>query len=302
MLTACILLLTVTPAPAQDIATAMSAAVQIAAAAAQSKLPYKIETARGAWFRKVVSPERTEFNGVEGWGVLPVPVFDPEREHRAAEGEAAYVSGPLDRPDIYLGLHADGAEVDAGLIWDHVYDSAAHDTGEFAYRVYWRTKNGGWHNPAVGAADNIYLRPGERFALTLRANADGTARLSVRRAGRRAASAGYSFVVPGLLAADGALKPLSFKRVHSIDQFRLADGRRKGNEGHDALPTRAWLHGGRWEGVHLLTAQGGRRPFAGGLATPSRGVDAMENYAEIFPAAGVGGSGAEEMRITPPLP
>lgn len=302
MLTACLLLLSATPAPAQDVGSALSAAVQLAAAAARTKSDYKIETARGAWFRKVVSPEGGEFIGVEGWGVLPEPVFDPAREHRAARGEAAYLSGPLDRPDVYLGLHADGAEVDAGLIWDHVYDGAGRDTGAFAYRVYWRTKNGGWRNPAVGAADNIYLLPGERFALTLRARADGTARLSVRRAGRRAASAGYSFAVPGLLAADGSVKPLSFKRVHSIDQFRLADGRRKGNEGRDALPTRAVLHGGRWEGVHLLAKDGGRRAFSGGLAAPSRGVDALENYAEIFPSAGVSEGGAEEMRIIPPLP
>lgn len=259
-----------------------------------------VEKARGAWFRKVVSPEGAQFEGLEAWGVLPSPSFDPAREHAAAPGEEPYKSGPLDRPDVYLGLHADGAEVDAGLIWDHVYDASGRDTGEFAYRPYWRTSKGGWSNPDKGASDNIYLRPGDRFALTLRALPDGSARLSVRRAGDDGASAGWQFAVPGLLGADGALKPLSFKRIHSIDQFRLENGLRRGNEGRPALPTRTTLHNGRWEGAHLLKSDGTRAAFSGSLATPARGQDAASRYGKIFPAAGIGKSGSEEMRILPP--
>lgn len=285
---ACLLLLAVTPAPAGELDYAPASAI--------------VEKARGAWFRKVVSPEGAAFEGLEAWGVLPKPSFDPAREHRAAPGEDAYKSGPLDRPDVYLGLHADGAEVDAGLIWDRVYDRDGRDTGEFAYRVYWRTSKGGWSNPAVGASDNLYLRPGERFALTLRASPDGSARLSVRRAGADAASAGYQFPVPGLIAEDGSLKPLSFKRVHSLDQFRLEGGRRRGNEGRPALPTRTTLEGGRWEGARLLRPDGSRAALAGGLATVARGVDAAGRYGAVFPGAGVGKGGAEEMRILPPRP
>lgn len=284
----CLILLAAVPASAGDLEKASGSAAAI------------VETARGAWFRKVVSPEGAAFEGIEAWGVLPKPVFDPAREHRAAPGEDAYKSGPLDRPDVYLGLHADGAEVDAGLIWDHVYGADGLDTGEFAYRVYWRTSKGGWQNPAVGAGDNIYLRPGDRFALTLRTLPDGSARLSVRRAGKDGASAGFQFPVPGLLTEDGSLKPLSFKRVHSIDQFRLEGGLRRGNEGRPALATRTTLRGGRWEGAHLLKADGSRAAFAGGLATVARGVDAAGRYGAVFPAAGVGRGGAEEMRILPP--
>lgn len=283
---ACLLLLAVIPASAGELEYASASAI--------------VERARGAWFRKVVSPAGAAFVGIEAWGVLPAPSFDPAREHRAAPGEEPYKSGPLDRPDVYLGLSAEGAEVDAGLIWDRVYDAGGRDTGEFAYRVYWRTSKGGWSNPAVGAADNIYLRPGDRFALTLRALPDGTARLAVRRAGRDAASAAYRFSVPGLLGREGALKPLSFKRVHSIDQFRLEGGRRRGNEGRAALATRTTLSGGRWEGAHLLGADGSRAALAGGLATVARGVDAAGRYGSVFPAAGVGKGGAEEMRILPP--
>jgi hypothetical protein len=296
---ACLILLAALPGSAGELEAGSAAASQLAQRAAASRPRYKIEKTQGAWFRKVVGPESAEYEGLEGWGVLPKPVFDPAREHRAAPGEDAYKTGPLDRPDVYLGLHADGVEVDAGLTWDHVYDGGGRDTGEFAYRVYWRTKDG-WHNPAVGAADNLYLRPGDRFALTLRANPDGTARLSVRRAGRHGAAAGYAFPVPGLLRADGSLKPLSFKRVHSIDQFRVEGGRRFGNENHAALPTRTKLSAGRWEGAHLLSGDGSRRALAGSMATVARGVDAVDRYGAVFPGAGVGEGGAEEMLVLPP--
>lgn len=92
----------------------------------------------------------------------------------------------------------------------------------------------------------------------------------------------------GVLAKDGSLKPFSFKRIHSIDQFRLEGGRRRGNEGRAALPTRTALRGGRWEGARLLKADG------------ARGVDAAGRYGKVFPGAGVGRSGDEEMLILPP--
>lgn len=292
-------LLAIIPACAGELEGASAAASALAAAA---KPRFTVDGTRGAWFRKVVGPTGTVDEGIEAWGVLPEPVFDPARRHEAAPGEEPYKSGPLDRPDIYLGLHADGAEVDAGLTWDRVYDDSGRDTGKFAYRIYWRTSKGGWNNPQVGAADNLYLRPGERFALTLRARPDGSARLAVRRAGARAASAGFDFAVPGLLDGEGRLKPLSFKRVHSIDQFRLEGGLRRGNEGRPALATRTRLSGGRWEGAHLLGADGSRRALSGALATVARGADAASRYAAVFPAAGVGEGGAEEMAIFPPRP
>src|SRR3990167_6319674 len=99
MTLAWLVLLAVTPASAGELEYAPAAAI--------------VEKARGAWFRKVVSREGSAFEGLEAWGVLPEPAFDPAREHAAAPGEDAYKTGPLDSPDVYLGLHADGAEVDA---------------------------------------------------------------------------------------------------------------------------------------------------------------------------------------------
>ncbi|UPT72814.1 MAG: hypothetical protein M0D55_12885 [Elusimicrobiota bacterium] len=239
------------------------AAAKLRALVESARPRYVIDPARGAWYRKVTGAKG--YVGLEAWGVLPRPSFDPARaKHVPVAGEPAHAAGPLDRPDVYLGLHAESAEVDCGLIWDQVHDAAGRGTGRYAYRVYWRTSKGGWGNPAPGAADDLYLEPGERFALTLTAEPAGRARLAVRRAGRRAAAA-YVFDVPGLLASDGTLKPLSFKRVHSIDQFRLdARGARRGNEGRPALPTRTRLEGGRWEGrtCSRPTARAGRWPAA----------------------------------------
>ena len=170
-------------------------------------------------------------------------------------------------------------------------------------RSSWRTSKGGWENPGKSASDNLYLNPGDGFILTMLVLPDGKARLSVSGTGKGAASEDYTFDVPGLRDASGKLKPLSFKRIHSIDQFRLVDGKRMGNENHPALPTRTRLTGGSWSGASLIAAGGKeRRPLAGSLATVHRGADAASRYAAIFPAAAVGEHGEEEMAILPPRP
>lgn len=294
-----LILLSVLPASAGDWEDGAAKAAKLAASA---KPAYVADKALGAWYRKVVGPEGADYEGLVTWGILPRPEFDPSREHDVAPGEEAHKSGPLDRPDIYLGLHAEGAEVDAGLIWDHIYDRGGKDTGKSAYRVYWRTSKGGWNNPKTTAANNIYLNPGDGFVMTMLVLPDGKAQLSVSRTGKDAVSEAYTFDVPGLREASGALKPLSFKRVHSLDQFRLVDGMRAGNENHPALATRTRLSGGRWSGASLIAVGGKRRPFSGSLATIHRGADAASRYAAIFPAAGVGEQGEEEMAIMPPRP
>ncbi|MBI5246906.1 MAG: hypothetical protein HY923_06970 [Elusimicrobia bacterium] len=295
-----LVLLLVRTASAGELEDGAGKAAKLAAAAKPS---YVVDKALGAWYRKVVGPEGDDYEGLVTWGILPRPEFDPAREHATSPGEETHKSGPLDRPDIYLGLHAAGAEVDAGLIWDHVYDRAGKDTGKFAYRVYWRTSKGGWNNPGTTAANNIYLNPGDGFVMTMLVLPDGQAQLSVSGTGKGAASEAYTFDVPGLRDAAGKLKPLSFKRIHSIDQFRLVDGKRTGNENHPALPTKTRLTGGRWSGASLIAAGGKRRsPLAGSLATVHRGADAASHYAAIFPGASVGERGEEEMAVLPPRP
>jgi hypothetical protein len=297
-----LLLIAAAAASAQTLDSSFAA--ELAAARAARPAVFVDEHARGSWFRKIASPDdATVFDGITGWGVLPRPTFDAERMHEPAAGEGAFTAGPLDNPGIYLGAHAAGREVDAGLKWDHRYDAQGRDTGAFAWRVFWRVASPSgnvWANPVPGSPQDVYLLPGDRFAMRLTVRPDGTARLDVRGAGAGAAGMAQVFALDGFW--DGA-KPLprSFKRVDAIDQFTTdAEGRRVGLEGRPALPTRATLDGGRWEGVHLLGPA--RAPLAGGLAVEWRGPDAAARYGRIFPSAVIDGSGGEEMIVTPPQP
>lgn len=251
------------------------------------------EKARGSWFRKVSSVDALAYDGVTGWGTLPTPTFDPDREHAPAPGEGAFTAGPLDNPGVYLGARADGTEIDAGLKWDHRYGPDGRDTGDYAWRMFWRvaSPNGNvWANPKPGSAQDVYFLPGQRFAMTLRVRPDGTARLDVRgAAGGRGTHA--EFAAPGFW--DGAARlPRRFKRVHAIDQFfdRPEDGRRAGDEGLPSLPTRAALTDGRWDGVALLGAK--RAALAGALAVQWLGPDEVAGYGRIFRTrSSTGGAG-----------
>lgn len=246
--------------------------------------------ARGAWFRKVQGPEDAWGYGIRAEGVLPSFHHDPERRFDRA---GDWRSGPLDRASVYVGLGSASTEVDAGLVWSAVLDSRGLPTGEFAYRVFWRAAPEGWGHPEKGSDEDLYLRPGEAFAMTLRARGDGTARLDIRRR-RDGRLFTRIFPVAGLLS-----RPRSFKRVHSIDQFRIEEGERVGNERHPAAPTAAWLEGGRWTQTHLLTPEGWR-PLTGARATEIRGIDAAARYRDIFAAGALEPDGGEPMVVLPP--
>lgn len=247
--------------------------------------------ARGAWFRKVQGPYDREAYGIRAEGVLPAFTPDPER---LFDRPGDWRSGPLDRASVYVGLGSDRTEVDAGLVWSAVLDGRGRPTGEFAYRIFWRAAPEGWGHPAKGSADDLYFRPGEGFIMTLRAREDGTARLDIkrRRDGRLFTKV---FAVSGLSS-----RPRAFKRVHSIDQFRVEAGERVGNERHPAAPTAAYLDGGRWTRAQLLTPRG-RLPLTGARATEVRGIDAATRYQAVFATAGsLEPDGGEPMLVVPP--
>ena len=299
-----LLLIAATAASAQGTLEGdFNAALDAARSASAKPAVLVDEKALGSWFRKISSVDTTSFDGITGRGTLPQPAFDPARMHEAAAGEAAYAAGPLDNPGVYVGAHSAGCEVDAGLKWDHRSDAEGRDTGTFAWRVFWRVASAGgnvWANPKPGSADDIYLFPGDRFAMTLRVRADGTASLDVRGAGAGAPSVHRAFPAAGFW--DGASRlPRRFKRVHAIDQFVLqADGRRVGDEGRPAVPTRSVLRGGHWDGVSLLGDK--TVPLTGALAVEWRGPDAAAAYERIFPGAFVDGAGGDGMAVIPPQP
>lgn len=86
------------------------------------------EPTKGAYFYKVTTGERTDAKAIEGRGVLPRVTFDPARQHAPTASEPEYLRGPLDVPSVYMGGHAGtkpgGTELDAGLAWSRVLDSA----------------------------------------------------------------------------------------------------------------------------------------------------------------------------------
>jgi hypothetical protein len=262
--------------------------------------------ASGAWFRKISSPDSTVYDGISASGVLPQPVFDPARMHVPTAAEQPFAAGPLDSPGVYVGAHAPRREADCGLKWDHRYDSKGQDTGLFAWRLFWRvTSPAGslWNNPAPGSAQNIYLSPGDRFAMSLTVNPDGTATMTVRGDGDSAPSAAVTFPLDGFWDGSARL-PRRFKRVHSIDQFVLSeDGRRVGDEGRPAVPTRARVDGGRWEQVFLTAPKPVKSaPMTGALAVEWRGPDGDSDYRNIFPSSAPDAQGGEDIVILPPHP
>jgi hypothetical protein len=91
---------------------------------------FEVRVARdtGAYYRKVVSEERSSVRGLTAVAILPRIDFDPDRHFVAEEGLDYYKTGPLDRPSVYLGGHGHGRELDAGLTWDRVYDAEGRAT------------------------------------------------------------------------------------------------------------------------------------------------------------------------------
>lgn len=276
--------------------SAYASAARDAQAAAARPAAAVDPKALGSWFRKIASVEDPAVDGIAASGVLPAPSFDPGRMHRPAAGEPAYTQGPLDSPGVYVGAHAQGREVDAGLKWDHRYDGQGRDTGLWAWRLFWRvaTPAGNvWRNPRPGAPDDVYLEPGDAFQMTLTVRPDGTARLD---------AGGASGAVTEVFPLDGFFKgserlPRRFKRVDSIDQFTvLPDGTRHGLEGSPAVPTKATLSDGRWDSVVLLRGNE-RLPLTGRRAVEWRGP-----AEDSFPATVPDGKGGEAMALTPPRP
>jgi hypothetical protein len=280
----------------------MSGALLLALAATAAAQNFLLDQKSiGSWYRKIASPDSVEFDGVTATGILPWPHFDPARAHTPAPGEKAYTEGSLDSPGVYIGGHAEGREVDAGFKWDHRYDAQGHDTGGYGWRLFWRIAAPSghyWANEAPGSEQDLCLRPGDTFTLTLNVLRDGTARLEAR--GASGPPTVVVFALDGFW--DGPLRlPRRFKRVHSIDQFITdADGRRKGNEGRPAIPTSASLENGRWESVTLLGTL--PAPLAGRRAVEWRGGDSAGAYDEIYGSASPDASGGEPIVVHPPRP
>jgi hypothetical protein len=262
----------------------------------QAAVVQTMSNARGAYFRKVASDARTTNIGIRGEGKLPEVSFDPARQYVSNAGVDHYMTGPLDRPSVYLGGRAANCEVDAGLTWDRVYDREGRATPNFAFRPFWRTSSG-WHQPKRGAADNVYLNPGERFVMSVRVVGKKRLRLEIRSLDRDLHFA-KTFVQPGF----GVGKAQAFKRVNAIDQFWVdASGERHGRENQDVLPTRTRAVGAAWSEVTLLDVRKDRStPFSGGRFSEVFGRDTHALRSQIFGISNRNDRGGETVDIVPP--
>ena len=304
--------------------------------------PLTASNARGAYFRKIVSNESTKYAGLHVTGVLPQVWFDGDRWFSTKDAGLTYQNGPLDRPSVYVGGRASGTEVDAGLTWDRVYDATGRaswtdvagsrsdggdpshrfyveadgtvrsETGSvratgladlrenFAFRPYWRVSqpDNTWHNPQPGTPDNIYLYPGADFRMQIRTAGANRLRLDVTAAD--GSSFGVTFAAQGWGTGAGQ----QFKRVHSIDQFTVQNGKRVGLESRhsDVLPTSTHLDAIRWEEARLLAADGSSAGFLDCQSPALRGTDAVfgAGYATVFRSTDQDSNGAETGWVTPP--
>lgn len=284
--------------------------------------------AKGAYFRKIESVSDPRARGIRGRAVLPQVAFDPSRNFSPTAADPAWWEGPLDHPSVYVGASAEGAEIDAGLTWDRVYDEQRRPTftdnpdgcdhgqaehrfvepakdgkplaPNFAFRPFWRATDasrGIWAQPPVG--DQFYYYPGQRVSLSLRVSANDELTLEIKPdagAGPHFAAsiAQRGFPVEG--------RERSFKRVNSIDQYRVDNGARRGNEGFDALPTRARATGGAWLEAKLLGPGGAEAALAGPACKVVIGAEPAACTAPVVLALKPTASGGETIDIVPPAP
>ncbi len=117
------------------------------------KIEKKKCKAQGAWFYKIEQEKPDDSIGISATFNLPKFEHDPNRYFtNKANVHGAHTVGPLDKASVYLGGQIGGAELDAGLSWDRVYDNQNNPTDRFAFRPFWRAteklnSKTEWHNP-----------------------------------------------------------------------------------------------------------------------------------------------------------
>lgn len=176
----------------------------------------------------------------------------------------------------------------------------------FAFRPFWRTIFAGkntWRNaPVVSTGSqprNVYFYPGDAFEIELRVVGLHNIFFKVARPGEgEEGSCQITFAQDRF--GEGAAQ--SFKRVNSIDQFRLInDGgalARKGNENQIVLPSKTTARNATWTSFTLLR-ETAEIPFSGQFFTEVRGSDTNANYKDIFKVSGSNADGGETLSIIP---
>ncbi len=164
---------------------------------------------------------------------------------------------------------------------------------ELAFRPFWRTTGMGepsWHNPEVGSPDNIYFLPGERIRIAVSYLGKDNFKMSI-------SSVEHEFNV--IFAQKGFEGRRSFKRINSIDQFRVVDGVRSGNENRDVIPTKTSAIGAVWDNTLVLRGGAAPKALVGDNCIEQRGRDTAGSYSRIFRVSGWDKNGGEAIDIIP---
>lgn len=157
----------------------------------------------------------------------------------------------------------------------------------FAFCPFYRTST--W-NPT----QDVFFMPGELVTIKL-THKKNTFRLAIT-------SDSVSFIKEFTRKGYNQwAKGYSFKRINAIDQFRVVDGKRKGNEGPGVktIPTTTSALQGGWESAYLLDVEGKGTPFQSPFCIQTRGQDTLEKYDQIFNSSGINSSGGEFLDIRP---
>jgi hypothetical protein len=301
--------------------------------------PRRRSSVTGAYFRKVTSLADAAHGGIVVAGRLPLVDLDPDRWFSTTDPARAYQIGPMDRPSLYLGGHASGTEVDAGLTWDRVYhvdgrptwtdEPSGCDGGAPDHRFLENAdgtvasllgtprleglaglvpgfafrafwRAGQWNNPDLTSGANHYFYPGEPIRMAIHTVGKDTLALYIHPEPTDGREIAVRFRVPGF----GRGAPQSFKRVNSIDQFAAVNGRRVGLETlrSEVLPTRSSVVGAEWTEVTLLGVDRAPRCALACGAPAVFGADAAfagGGYDRIFTLARQTASGGEAIDIVP---
>jgi hypothetical protein len=121
--------------------------------------------------------------------------------------------------------------------------------------------------------------PGEKVKLKIQKISNENFELLIHSSHERVS---VKFTYPQFAALDTS--GFYVKRINAIDQFRLVDGLRKGNEGLEVevIPTKARALGSKWENVSILKRGGQVLPFTAPSCIHVRGVDTALDYDKIF--------------------
>jgi hypothetical protein len=173
----------------------------------------------------------------------------------------------------------------------------------FAFRPFWRDTNSDtpkeqrWHNAKVGTPENMYFYPGERFTMSVKESGPERIRMDIRL---EDAKHPQHFTTHFRQEGFGAGQAASFKRVNSVDQFVIKDGKRIGAETTGQVEaTRTTALGASWDQVSLLRADGQHQPMMGPDFSVVKGADTAKRYGTIFRISGSNEQGGERIDIHP---